>query len=92
MDPRAKHARCCAGGEGTKGHYGVARQFVNGVRVADSTVELKKGGLIKQSRERPADIYTTAAVPGRVAALDVRVSVQDAAGAGDDCCAKKIEH
>ena len=34
---------------------------------------------------RPADILTSAALPGRLAALDVGVASPDAAGAGVDC-------
>ena len=34
---------------------------------------------------RPADVLTSAAIPGRLAALDVGVASPDAAGAGDDC-------
>lgn len=35
---------------------------------------------------RPADILTSAALPGRLAALDIGVTSPEAAGAGDDCC------
>ena len=34
---------------------------------------------------RPADVFTSAAVHGRLAALDVGVTSPDAAGAGNDC-------
>ena len=34
---------------------------------------------------RPADIFTSAAIPGGMAALDVGIASPDAAGAGDDC-------
>ena len=35
---------------------------------------------------RLADILTSAAVPGRLAALDIGVTGPDASGAGADCC------
>ena len=35
---------------------------------------------------RPADIPTSAVLPGRLAALDIGITSPDASGAGDDCC------
>ena len=35
---------------------------------------------------RPADVYTTAALPGSGAALDIGICSPDATGAGMDCC------
>ena len=35
---------------------------------------------------RPADIFTSAALPGRMAALDIGICSPDACGAGEDCC------
>lgn len=35
---------------------------------------------------RPADILTSAALLGRLAALDIGVTCQEATGAGEDCC------
>lgn len=35
---------------------------------------------------RPADIFTSAAFPGRMAALDIGICCPDANGAGLDCC------
>ena len=35
---------------------------------------------------RPADILTSAAFPGCLAALDIGVTSPDSLGAGDDCC------
>ena len=53
---------------------------------SDPSAELEPLGLVTSHPSlRPADILTSAALPGRLAALDVGVSSPDAAGAGDDC-------
>ena len=96
LDARANHALCCASAESTVGHYGVARSLADGLRVADSSLTLEVRGLVENSRARPADVFTQAAVPGRDAALDVTIAAQDASGAGADCCAsayrRKVQH
>ena len=40
---------------------------------------------------RPADILTRAAIPNRLAALDVGVKCPEASGAGDDCAQAMVE-
>ena len=40
-----------------------------------------------QTLDRPADVLTTAAVPGRQTALDITIAAQDAQHAGRDACA-----
>ena len=87
MTTTAAHAICCAPGGSTAGHYSVVRALVDGLRVADSSVVTEVRGLVEESSERPADIYSNAALPGRDAALDVTIAAQDALGAGEDCCA-----
>ena len=51
---------------------------------------------VENSRARPADVFTKAAVPGRDAALDVSIVAQDAVEAGTDCCRtayrRKVQH
>ena len=55
--------------------------------LADSAASPETLGLIPSCPAlRPADILTTAALPGRLAALDVGVASPDAAGADGDCC------
>ena len=61
--------------------------MVDDLRVADAGVVTELRGLVEGSSARPADVYTSAALPGRDAALDVTIAAQDAVGAGDDCCA-----
>ena len=55
-------------------------------RACDPNAELEPLGLITSHPTlRPADVLTSAALPGRLAALDVGVTSPDAAGAGIDC-------
>ena len=56
---------------------------VDGLRVADPAVTTEPRGLTS-TQARPADIFTSAAVPGRSAALDVCIASPDAAAAGAD--------
>ena len=87
MSTKVSHALCCAPGESTAGHYTVVRAYLDGLRVADPAAVTEVRGLVADSSERPADIFTNAAIPGRDAALDVTIAAQDAAHAGEDCCA-----
>ena len=49
-------------------------------------------GLVdSQPNLRPADILTRAAIPNRLAALDVGVKCPEASGAGDDCAQAMVE-
>ena len=55
--------------------------------LADPRAEAETAGLIPSfPLLRPADILTSAALPGRLAALDIGVVSPDAGGAGRDCC------
>ena len=85
MDVKCYHADCCACAEATKGHYGVARTVADGMRVADATVQVEKRGFVDASEERPADVFTIAAVQGRDAALDITISSPHRVDAGEDC-------
>eukprot|EP00973_Karenia_brevis_P056367 7839180-Karenia_brevis.AAC.1 len=85
MDTSVGHASCCARAESTKGHYGVCRALAEGLRLADSGVVMEARGITSTS-QRPADIYSNAAVPNCSAALDVNVVSQDAIGLGQDHC------
>ena len=64
----------------------VARSLADGMRMVDPGVALEVRGLAGMN-VRPADIYTTAAVPGRRAALDICICSPNAASAGDDAAA-----
>eukprot|EP00975_Prorocentrum_lima_P022623 4760097-Prorocentrum_lima.AAC.1 len=65
-----EHSETCALAEATRGHYAVVKAVVDGLQVADSAIQVEVQGLV-DTTERPADIFTNAAVPGRSAALDV---------------------
>ena len=81
------HAFCCAQREATRGHYAVRDEVLVLAHLADPSAAAETAGLIPSAPAlRPADILTSAALPGRLAALDIGVTSPDAAGAGDDCC------
>ena len=67
-------------------HYVVRDELLRLAHLADPSVEAEVTGLVpKVPLLRPADIFTSAAIPGCLAALDVGVTSPHAAGAGDDC-------
>lgn len=86
LDPQLEHSETCATAEATRGHYACVRALVEGFRVADPTVTTEPQGLTSTS-DRPADIFTNAAVAGRSAALDVCITSPNAASAGGDAAA-----
>ena len=86
LDGCLEHAETCAQAEATKGHYAVVRAVADGLRMVDPGVALEVRGLA-DTNARPADIYTTAAVPGRRAALDICICSPNAASAGSDAAA-----
>ena len=59
--------------------------MVDGIVLADSSVRVEVRGLSEESDVRPADILTTAALPGRDAALDVTIVSPETARVGQDC-------
>ena len=59
--------------QATRGHYTCVHAVVCGMKLADPGITTEPRRLTA-SQSRPADIFTTAAVPGRSAALDVCVS------------------
>ena len=86
LDGAGSHAMCCATGEATRGHNAVRKQLHGLARSADSAAEEEPLGLIPSHPTlRPADVFTSAAHPGRLSALDVGVTSPEATGAGDDC-------
>ena len=95
LDPYLEHSETCATAEATKGHYSCVHSLVNGFRLADPQVCTEARGLTSRQL-RPADILTTAAVPGRSAALDVCIASPNAAAAQGDAAAaafkRKLRH
>ena len=72
----------CSTAETTRGHACV-HAVVCGLKLADPCITTEARGLTA-TQSRPADIFTTAAVPGRSAALDVCVASSIAAAARGD--------
>ena len=83
LDAQLEHGELCCTAEATRGHYACVRSLVDGLRLADPAVTTEPRGLTA-SMSRPADILTSAAVPGRRAALDVCVASPNAATALGD--------
>ena len=84
LDACAAHALCCA--NAVVGHNDVRDELHAAASTCDPSAELEPLGLISSHPTlRLADILTSAALPGRLAALDVGVASPDAAGAGADC-------
>jgi hypothetical protein len=83
LDRRLEHAEVCGTAEATRGHYACVRAMGDGLRHADAGVMTEPQGLTS-TQDRPADILTTAAVPGRSAALDVCIASPNAASAMGD--------
>ena len=87
MDTSGFHSLCCAKGENTKGHYRVCDCVLELTHLADPCAETEVHNLFPDAPTlRPADIFTIAALPGRMAALDIGICSPDACGAGADCC------
>ena len=83
LDAHLEHSETCSTAEATRGHYACVRAVVEGLKLADPAVTTEPRGLTSTT-SRPADIFTTAAVPGRGAALDVCVASPNAAAAMGD--------
>ena len=86
FDRSAGHALCCAQAESTRGHYAVVSALVAGLAPVDPGVCTEVPGLVPTA-ERPADILTSAGVPGTQTAMDITVAAPDAKAAGLDACA-----
>ena len=86
LDAFLEHSETCSTAEATRGHYACVRAVVEGLKLADPAVTTEPRGLTT-STSRPADILTTAVVPGRGAALDVCVASPNAAAAMGDAAA-----
>ena len=83
LDAEAWHCETCAPAAATRGHYAVVKALCDGLRLADPSLITEAPGLTGTSL-RPADILTSAALPGRSAALDVTVTSPENSGAGGD--------
>ena len=72
LNPRLGHGETCSTAEATRGHYACVNAVVCGLKLADPGITTEPR-VLTASQTRPADIFTTATVPGRSAALEVCV-------------------
>ena len=74
------------------GHNDVRNELHAAACSCDPSAELEPLGLIPSHPTlRPADIFTSVALPGRLAALDVGVASPHAAAAGSDCTDSMVQ-
>ena len=80
LDSQLEHSETCSTAEATGRHYARVHAVLGRLRLADpgTTTEPRR---LAEAQSGPADIFTTAAVPGRSAALDVCVASSTAAAA-----------
>ena len=69
--------------EATRGHHACVRAVFGGLKLADPGITTEPRGLTA-AQSRPSNLFATAAVPGRSAALDVCVASPIAAAAQGD--------
>ena len=92
LDRAETHCLTCALPQATRGHYAVRDDVLALAHLADPSADTETTELIPNAPTlRPADILTSAAIPGRLAALDIAVTSPDASGAGIDCCASMYD-
>ena len=92
MDDFGLPSLCCAKSASTKGHYSVRDRVLELTHLADPTAVTEVTNLIPSAPTlRPVDILTTAALPGRLAALDIGIGRPDVCKAGIDCCDSMYE-
>ena len=86
LDSAGNHALCCSLAEATRGHNAVRDELHRAAKAADSNAGTEPLGPIPSHPSlRPADVFTSAATPGRLSALDVGICSPEAAAAGEDC-------
>ena len=75
--------KACSTAEATRGHHACVHASLGGQKLADPGITTESRTLT-EAQSSSADLFTTAAVPGRSAALDVCVaSSHEAAARGD---------
>ena len=93
LDVTGLHCLCCAPAESTKGHYCARDKILELAHIADSSATTEIRNLFPSAPLlRLADIFTSAARQGRLAALDIGICSPDASGAGMDCTATMYEN
>ena len=89
LGPQLEYAETCSTAEATREHYACVNTVVSGMKL-DPGITTEPRGLTG-SQSRPADIFTTAAVSVRSAALDVCVASSIAAAAHGDAAQAAID-
>ena len=83
MDRLWSVSTTCSTAEALWGHYACVHAVLGGLKLADPGITTEPRGLTT-TQSRTADIFTTAAVPGRSAALDLCVASPNATAARGD--------
>ena len=83
LDSRLEHGETCSTAVATRGHYACVHAVWGKLRLGDPRITTEPRGLT-ETQSRSADLFTTAAVPGRSAALDVCVASSHAAAPRGD--------
>ena len=95
LDPQLENGETCSTAKATREHYACVHAVVGGLKLADPSITTVSRGLTA-SQCMPADVFTTAAVPGRGAALDSCVASPNAAAARGDAAQasfdRKLSH
>ena len=88
LDASGGHCSCCAAGESTRGHNAIRDTLFDVSAAADDRAEKEPDDLVpSRPGLRLVDVLSFAAIPGRVAALDVGVASPYSEGAGADAAA-----
>ena len=95
LEPRLEHGETCSTAEATRGHYARVHAVLCGLKLADPGI-ITEPRESKATQSRQVDIFTTAAVPGRSAGLDVCVASPNAAALRGDAAQasfdRKLSH
>ena len=88
LGPQLEHAETCSNAEATREQHACVHAVVCGMKLADPSIT-GETRVLTASQSR-ADIFSTAAVPGRNAALDVCVPSSVAAAARGDAFGREL--
>ena len=80
LDLQLEHGETYSTAEASRRHYACVHVVLGGLKLADPGITTEPRGLTEE-QSRLADLFTTAAVPGRSEALDVCVAFPNAAAA-----------
>ena len=84
LDPQIEHGEICSTAEASRGHYACVHAVLGELKLADDPGITTEPRGLTETESRPADLFPTAPVPGRSAALEVCVPSSNAAAARGD--------